>query len=246
MKVDDFYRFSPLLRRYERQIPLFGLSGQERLGDLSVAVIGVGGLGSFSALYLAAAGVGRLVIVDGDVVEDDNLNRQVLHWEDDIGRLKVYSALEKLRRFNPYMDIEVVPEHVAEDNAEKILRSVDAVVDALDNWEARFIVDRVAYRLGKIYVHAGVHGLEGQVIPIVPGETPCLRCLLPPSLKTPPEVPIAGFTVGIVAGIAVAELVKIVTGVGRANKAVMIVFDASSMEIVKVELKQRENCSCPA
>jgi len=232
------------LVRYDRQLMVLGLEGQKRLKRLSVLVVGAGGLGSFEALYLAALGVGRIVIVDGDIVEESNLNRQVLHWEEDLGRPKAVSAAEKIQRFNPFIEVVPVTEPVTRDNVDELVRSVDAVMDALDNWETRFIVDEAAYRHGKIFIHAGVYGLEGQVIPIVPGETSCLRCLLPPSLKTPPKTPAIGFTVGIIAGIAVAELVKIVTGIGSANKGVMIVFDAATMETTRVELKPREGCSC--
>ncbi len=230
--------------RYERQLSILGLEGQVRLKNTSVAVIGVGGLGGFEALYLAAAGVGRIVIVDGDTVEPSNLNRQILHWTEDIGKPKALSAAEKLQKFNPHIVVEPVIEHLTEDNAREIISSVDAVLDGLDNWQTRFLVDRVAYQLGKVFIHAGVHGLEGQVIPIVPGETPCLRCLLPPSLSTPPKIPAIGFTVGIIAGIAVAELIKILTGIGEANKGIMIVFDAATMETMRVELKPRPDCSC--
>lgn len=232
------------IARYDRQLPILGLEGQERLKKLSVLVVGAGGLGSFEALYLAALGVGRIVIVDGDVVEESNLNRQVLHWEEDIGRPKAVSAAEKIRRFNPFVEVEPVTEHVTRENIDELVRGVDAVLDALDNWETRFIVDEAAYRHGKVFIHAGVYGLEGQVIPVVPGETSCLRCLLPPSLRTPPKTPAIAFTVGIVAGVAVAELVKIVTGIGKANKGSMIVIDAATMETSIVELKPREGCSC--
>ncbi len=232
------------LVRYDRQLMILGLEGQQKLKKMTVLIVGAGGLGSFEALYLAALGVGKLVIVDGDVVEPSNLNRQVLHWEEDIGRPKALSAAEKIRRFNPFVEVEAVTEHVNESNVDELVRGVDAVMDALDNWEARFLVDEAAYRHGKPFIHAGVYGLEGQVIPIVPGETSCLRCLLPPSLRTPPKTPAIGFTVGIIAGIAVAELVKLVTGVGRSNKGTMIIFDAASMETARVELKPREGCSC--
>ncbi len=238
-------RLSPIeLVRYDRQLPVFGVEGQAKLKETSVAVIGAGGLGSFELLYLAGLGVGKIVIVDGDTVEESNLNRQVLHWEEDIGKPKALSAAEKIRRFNPYIEVEAVPERLTERNAEEIIGRVDAVLDALDNWETRFLIDRVAYKLEKIFVHAGIYGLEGQVIPIVPGETSCLRCLLPPKLTSPPRFPAIAPTVGIIAGIAVIELIKILTGIGESNKGKMIVFDGYTMEIMRVDLKPRPNCVC--
>lgn len=224
---------------------MFGLEGQRRLKSLSVLVAGAGGLGSFEALYLAAVGVGRLVIVDGDVVDPTNLNRQVLHWAEDVGRPKAVSAAEKVKKFNPFVEVEPVTEPITRDNVYELVERVDAVIDGLDNWEARFLLDEAAYSLGKVFVHAGVHGMEGQVVPIVPGETPCLRCLLPESLSSPPKVPAVGFVVGMVAGMAVAELVKIFTGVGRPNKGRMLILDAIDMEIVRVDLKPRKGCTCP-
>lgn len=238
-------RLSPIeLVRYDRQLPLLGVEGQARLKNTSVAVIGAGGLGSFEALYLAGLGVGRIVIVDGDTVEESNLNRQVLHWEEDIGRPKALSAAEKLQKFNPYIRVEAVQDRLRDDNAEKIIGSVDAVLDALDNWETRLLVDRVAYRLGKTFVHAGVHGLEGQVVPIVPGETSCLKCLLPPRLVSPQKPPAVAPIVAIIAAIAVVELVKILTGIGESNKGKMIVFDGSTMELIRVNLRPRPDCKC--
>ncbi len=233
------------LLRYDRQLSIVGVRGQEKLKRMSVLVAGAGGLGGFELLYLAAVGVGRLVVVDGDVVDETNLNRQVLHWEEDIGRPKAVSAAEKLKRFNPFIEVVPVAEPITRSNVEELVSSVDAVVDGLDNWETRFLLDEACYRLGKPFIHAGVHGLEGQVVPIVPGETPCLRCLLPERLTAPPKIPAVGFVVGTIAGIAVAELVKLFLGIGETNKGKMIVFDANSMEIMKIDLKPRPGCSCP-
>ncbi|WP_236698068.1 HesA/MoeB/ThiF family protein [Pyrodictium occultum] len=232
------------LLRYERQIPIFGVEGQERLKKASVLVAGVGGLGSFEALYLAALGVGKLVLVDGDVVDESNLNRQVLYTVDDLGRPKAIAAAEKLRRFNPNVEIVAVSERITEDNVDGLVSEADYVIDGLDNWEARFILDRAAYRRGKPFVHAGVYGLQGQVIVVVPGETPCLRCLLPPSLKTPAKIPAVGPVVALVGSIAVTELMKLITGVGEVSKGRMIIIDAYNMDLMRVHLKQRAGCSC--
>ncbi|HIQ23690.1 MAG TPA: HesA/MoeB/ThiF family protein [Pyrodictium delaneyi] len=232
------------LLRYERQLLLFGAEGQKKLKKTSVLVAGVGGLGSFEALYLTALGVGKLVLVDGDTVEETNLNRQVLHWTDDIGRPKPISAAEKLRRLNPNVEIVPVTERITEDNVDYLVRQVDIVIDGLDNWETRFLLDEAAYRAGKPYIHAGIYGFEGQVVVVVPGETPCLRCLLPSSLKSPSKIPAAGPIVALVGSIAVTEFMKLVTGVGEVNKGKMIVVDAYTMDMMKIELRPRKDCKC--
>ena len=232
------------MKRYARQLPILGVEGQRKLKNTKVLVAGVGGLGSVEAIYLAAVGVGKLVLVDNDIVELSNLNRQILHWTDDIGKAKPISAAEKLKKLNPNVEIEVVTEGITRENVEELLKKVDIVIDGLDNWETRFLIDEAAYRLGKPYVYAGIHGFQGQVTIIVPGETPCLRCVLPPKLRTPQQIPVIGSVVGIVGSIAVTELVKYVTGVGEVAKGKMLVIDAYSMEMFKFELTPRKNCTC--
>ncbi|WP_317895274.1 HesA/MoeB/ThiF family protein [Pyrofollis japonicus] len=233
------------LKRYSRQLPLLGEEGQRKLRNTKVLVAGVGGLGSIEAIYLAAAGVGKIVLVDKDVVEPSNLNRQILHWTDDIGKAKPLSAAEKLKKLNPNVEVEAITAEITRENVEELLRGVDIVIDGLDNWETRFIIDEAAYRLGKPYVHAGIYGFQGQVTVIVPSETSCLRCLLPPKLRTPQQqIPALGSVVGIVGSIAATELIKLVTGIGEVAKGKMIVVDAYSMEVLKVELTPRKNCTC--
>jgi molybdopterin/thiamine biosynthesis adenylyltransferase len=124
------------------------------------------------------------------------------------------------------------------------MERVDIVIDGLDNWQTRFIIDEAAYKAGKPYIHAGTYGLQGQVIVIVPGETSCLRCLLPPRLREPEKVIAVSPMVGMVAAIAVLELVKLVTGVGRANKGSMIVVDGYNMEVQVIPLVPRKGCRC--
>ncbi|ABM80425.1 HesA/MoeB/ThiF family protein [Hyperthermus butylicus] len=233
------------LARYDRQLPLFGIGGQAKLKNVSVLIAGVGGLGSFEAMYLAALGVGRLVLVDADYVDITNLNRQVLYWTEDIGKPKPYPAAEKLRRLNPNVEVVVVRERITPETASRLVKDVDVVIDGLDNWETRLILDEAAYRAGKPYIHAGVYGFQGQVVVVVPGETPCLRCLLPPFLRTPERIIAISPVVGIVAGIVVMELVKLVTGIGRSNKGRMIIVDTYNMEFMNVELKPRKGCMCP-
>jgi len=232
------------LARYDRQLPLLGVEGQEKLRRLTVLVAGVGGLGSFEALYLAEHGVGKLILVDYDIIDDSNLNRQPLYWTRDVGREKPIPAAEKIREINPDVEVEVVRERITRDNALELVKRADIIVDGLDNWEARFALDEASYHLGRPFIHAGVHGLQGQVIPVVPGETSCLRCLLPPGLREPEKVIALAPMVAMVAGIAVLELVKLVTGVGRANKGSMIVVDGYNMEVTVIPLNPRRGCKC--
>jgi molybdopterin/thiamine biosynthesis adenylyltransferase len=230
--------------RYDRQLPLLGVEGQEKLRKLRVLVAGVGGLGGFEALYLAQLGVGKLVLVDHDVVDESNLNRQPLYWTSDIGKPKPLPAVEKLKAINPEVEVEAIHARIDRRLARELVKKVDAVIDGLDNWETRFIVDEAAYSEGKPYIHAGIYGLQGQVILVSPPETSCLRCLLPPKLREPEKVVALSPIVGMVAAIAVLELVKLVTGVGRANKGSMIVVDGYNMEMQVIPLVPRRGCRC--
>ncbi len=232
------------LLRYDRQLPLLGSEGQARLRRLAVLVAGVGGLGSYEALYLAQLGVGKLVLVDSDTVDLSNLNRQPLYWSEDVGKPKPLPAAEKLKRINPHVEIVALHERITRELLERLIGQVDAIIDGLDNWETRFLIDEIAYRHGKPFIHAGVQGLQGQVVVIDPPETSCLRCLLPPRLKEPEKVIAIAPMVSMVASIAVLELVKLFTGVGRANKGSMIVVDGYNMEVTVIPLKPRSGCRC--
>lgn len=164
------------LERYDRQIMVWGVEGQEKLKRSTVAVVGTGGLGSPVAYYLAAAGIGRIILVDSEYPELSNLNRQILHWEEDIGRNpKPISAEWKLRRFNS--SIEVVPKVVklTEDNVDEVLRDADVIVDCLDSFKTKFVVDDYSQRTGKPLVHGAVERTYGQVTTIVPGKTKSLK-----------------------------------------------------------------------
>ncbi len=169
--------------RYARQLPILGEEGQEILRLSSVCVAGAGGLGCPVALYLAAAGVGHIRIVDPDRVDRSNLNRQILHAEPDISRFKVESAAEKLRRLNPDIRIEPMPVAIDEGNADQLTGGMHLLLDALDSYSARYLLNRIAHERDIPLVHAAVSGFHGQITTIIPGETPCLRCIIP----HPPE-----------------------------------------------------------
>lgn len=230
------------LERYDRQLRVFGEEAQQRLSNASIMVAGLGGLGCAAALYLTAAGVGKLLLVDDERVELSNLNRQVLHWTRDVGRPKVESAAEKLRELNPYVEIEPKAVRVDESNVEALVSSVDLVIDGLDNWETRLIVNDACVKLGKPFIHAGVEGLRGQLLVVVPGRGPCLRCIVPRPLGERRPLPVLGTTAGILALMEATEAIKIVTGYAAPAVGRMILYDGLKMSFHEVEVHRRPDC----
>ncbi len=231
-------------RRYERQISLdgFGIEGQKKLEAAEVAVVGVGGLGSAVSMYLAAAGIGTLRLIDPDTVELSNLNRQILHWQDDIERPKVDSARTKLSGFNEEVRIVTIAERLDEDNAERLLHGCSVIVDCLDNFTGRYVLNRTALELGIPLVHGACQGLEGRCTTIIPGRTPCFRCLYP---AAPPErsVPILGSVAGTVGTIQATETVKYITGMGELLAGRLLLYDGGGMSFHLVEITS--NAGCP-
>lgn len=168
------------LERYDRQIMIFGEEGQEKLKGAKVAVVGVGGLGSPVAYYLAAAGIGTVLLIDEQTPELSNLNRQILHWEEDVGRRsKPESAKWKLERFNSDIKIEAYTGRLTAENIDEVLKDVDIVVDCLDNFQTRYLLDEYVHRKRIPLVHGAVEGMHGQVTTIVPGITKSLREIFP-------------------------------------------------------------------
>lgn len=220
--------------RYSRQIPLLGAEGQERLSRSTVAVVGLGGLGSTVSLYLAAAGVGRLVLVDGDRVEEGNLNRQILYDEASIGLPKPFIAARRIRLLNSCVETVPVYEWVTRDNADRILGEADLVVDALDNWSGRLVLDEYTERTGKPLVHGAVERLYGQVMLVVPGG-PRLRAIAPGGEKRgviPVMAPAVGVIASLEAELAVEALLGDYTRAGR-----LYIVDLRLMDIQSVELR---------
>ena len=218
--------------RYLRQMAIdgFGEAGQRSLKDSTVTVMGVGGLGSPVALYLAAAGVGKLVLVDFQAPELSNLNRQVLHWEDDVGNgtLKAVSAANKLRKMNS--EIEIVPKtaKIGKDDLGGVVEDSVVIVDCLDNFDARRSLNLFCIKERVPMVHAAVEGFSGQLTVIVPGSTPCLECLFPHPLARKPIIPIIGFTAGVFGSMEAAEAVKLITGIGEPLTGKLLLGDVSS------------------
>lgn len=232
------------LELYDRQIriPGFNVKGQEALKRARVLVVGLGGLGCPAAIYLAAAGVGKLLLVDGESVELSNLNRQVLHWKADVGRPKVRSAIEKLRQLNPSIEVEGIPLEVSPENVSGLVKEADLVVDGMDNYRTRFLVNEACIRNNKPFVHAAVYGFEGQLFTVIPGKGPCLRCVVP---SEPPEVkpvPVLGATAGVMAALEVIEVIKVLTCLGKPCTDRLIIFDGLNMTFYQVKVETSPTC----
>ncbi len=234
----------PLIDRYSRQIAVIGREGQEKLSRAHVAVIGLGGLGTLVSMYLVGAGVGQLTVVDYDTVSLTDLHRQLLYREGDVGRPKAEVAAERLHDLNSTVRVKPVREALTDENADEILRDVDVVVDALDNWLSRQILNEAIVRLRKPLVHGAVNGWHGQVSTIIPGKTPCLYELV--QARSLPQCvgycPVIGPVVGIVASIEAAEVIKLITGIGEPLTNKLLVIDGKNWIIDEIRLSRVEEC----
>jgi molybdopterin/thiamine biosynthesis adenylyltransferase len=229
--------------RYSRQLPLLGALGQLRLLETSVAVVGLGGLGSLVSLYLAALGVGRLIIVDYDVVGVENLNRQILYTTDDVGKPKALVAERRLRELNPLVEVEARNVKITRDNVAEALEGADIIVDGLDDWRTRLVLDEYAWETGKPYVHAAVDSYYGQVTVIQRGVTTCLACITPKPIPEPGCRAIVAPTVGITASIEVMEVLKLATKIGQPSYNKLIIIDSLKPSIDEVPLKPTTECT---
>lgn len=233
--------------RYDRQIriPEIGLEGQRKLERSSVLVIGAGGLGSPAILYLAAAGVGRLGIADGDRVALSNLNRQVLHGTADLGELKVRSAERQVRALNPEVVLEPLAERLDATRVATLAHSYDLLVDATDGFASKLAVNDGALAAGKPFVHAGVEGTMGQVALLGLPSGPCLRCLLPEAPADPDEPrPILGAIAGMVGALEASVAVQALCGALDHRSARLLVVDPWRQRFHSVALARAEGCRC--
>ena len=231
------------LERYDRQIIMkgFGEAGQEKLKRAKVVVAGSGGLGSPVSIYLAAAGVGTIRIIDHDQVELGNLNRQILHWDGDLSRSKVESAAEKLSQLNPGVKIEPVAETINEDNISSLVTGFDAIVDAMDNFPTRYLLNRAAIENNIPFVHGAVYGLEGRAMTVIPGKTACLRCVyrgLPPEGK----FPVIGVTPAVIGSIQATEVIKHLVGFGMLLVNRLLVYDGLNMKFTLLDVRRNPDC----
>lgn len=236
---------------YSRQVILkeLGEAGQKKLGESKIAVIGVGGLGTVSSLYLALAGVGSLRVIDQDVVETKNLHRQILYRRADLDYPKAEVAAERLRDLNPLVSVEAFTENVNSSNVQRLLSDVDLVVDGLDNMATRYLVNRICVQNGVPYVFGAAIGLEGNLSVFSTPETPCLECVLPnlsdnEMLKCDTRG-VLGVTPGIIGAMQAFESIKTVTGVGETLKGKLMVCDFTDMSFTSVDIAKSSNCpSC--
>ncbi len=229
------------LTRYKRQLAIFGEEGQTKLKKSKVFLAGAGGLGSVTATYLTVAGIGKLRIVDHDVVALENLNRQILHWDSDIGREKLKSAAEKLKGMNANIEVETVSETIDGNNIDDLVGDCDLIVDAMDNFPARYALNRSALSKRIPFFHGAVHGFYGQATTIIPGKTACLRCTFPevPSAAAPPVV---GVTPGIIGCIQATEVLKYITGMGRLLDNRLLMWDGLGCRMDEVPLQRNPEC----
>ncbi|KNY29983.1 HesA/MoeB/ThiF family protein [Pseudobacteroides cellulosolvens] len=235
--------------RYSRQIILdgFGAEGQDKLKKAKILVAGSGGLGSPALLYLAAAGVGNIGVVDFDTVTISNLNRQVLHFTSDMGRKKTDSAEEKLYKLNPEVKVIKYNTRIHIDNVEDIISGYDVVIDATDNFTARYLISDCCYFMKKPLVEGAAVGLDGILMTIIPDETPCYRCLYPypPEdgvLPTCSDVGILGAVTGVVGSMQALEAIKFITGMGQNITGRILTFDALASSFREVKWARRESC----
>lgn len=238
------------VQRYARHIilPQIGGAGQRKLLDAKILAIGAGGLGSPVAMYLAAAGIGTLGILDFDKVDLSNLQRQILHTTADVGRPKVESAVDHLRAINPTIDIVPYDTILTSGNAFEVLEPWDIVVDGTDNFPVRYLVNDATQMLGKPLVYGSIYQFDGQATVFMPGqETPCYRCLFPqpPPPGTVPscaEGGVFGVLPGIVGCIQATEAIKLITGIGDPLIGKLLIFDALAMEFQTVKIRWDADC----
>jgi MoaD family protein len=232
------------LERYSRQILIrgFGEEGQEKLKRAHVLVAGLGGLGCPASAYLVAAGIGHLTILDAERVELSNLNRQILHWQLDVGRSKAGSAIEKLWAMNPATKIDSRLEAITRKNADDLIRDADVVVDGMDNYPARYLLNEACVHNRIPFVHGAVEGLVGQLSTIVPGEGPCLKCIIPKEPPPRPVFPVLGTTPGVIGCLQAMEAVKLIVGVGRPLVGKILFFNGEDMTFDIIEARRDPNC----
>ncbi|MFF2041223.1 adenylyltransferase/sulfurtransferase MoeZ [Kitasatospora sp. NPDC058170] len=238
------------VRRYSRHliIPDVGMAGQKRLKNAKVLCVGAGGLGSPALMYLAAAGVGTLGIVEFDVVDESNLQRQIIHGQSDIGRSKGESARDSVKEINPYVDVILHEERLDNDNVMEIFSGYDLIVDGTDNFATRYLVNDAAVLLGKPYVWGSIYRFDGQASVFWAEHGPCYRCLYP---EAPPagmvpscaEGGVLGVLCASIGSIQVTEAIKLLAGVGEPLVGRLMIYDALEMNYRQVKVRKDPNCA---
>lgn len=236
--------------RYKRQIILksIGKEGQERLKKSRIAIVGVGGLGSISAMYLASMGVGILRIVDHDVVETSNLHRQIVYTTHDLGYPKVEAAKSRLEAMNPNCKVEPISIFISPNNVKEILEGVDLVIDGLDNFSSRFIINKMCVQRNIPYVFGGVLSTIGNASTFIPydDDSPCLECIFSKvrdeQIETTVTVGIHPSIIGIISCIQISETVRILTGKKSLLKGKLLFYDLENLEFQSIEIAKNPKC----
>lgn len=233
------------LIRYNRQlrIPEFGEAGQKLIKGSHVLIAGIGGLGCASATYLTAAGVGRITLIDFDAVELSNLNRQVLYWEEDIGEKKVLIAERKLSKLNPNVEIIPIFIKITEENVFSVIKGVQVVLDGLDNFATRLLVNSACIKHRIPYIHGGVSRFRGLITTIIPGETPCLACLFPEGSPGGEGLGVLGIVPGLIANLQALEAIKIMIGHGPSLAGKLLRFNGNDMKFRIDDVQRNERCT---
>lgn len=237
------------LERYSRHIllPEIGIEGQEKILSSKILVIGAGGLGSPALYYLAAAGVGTLGIADGDVVDRTNLQRQIIHTTEDVGKSKVISAKEKIHSLNPDVNVVIHEGYLDDTNIMETISNYDFIIDGTDNFAAKFLINDACILSKKPFSHGGILRFEGQTITVEPGESACYRCIFeapPPanSVPTCSQAGVLGSIAGMLGTIQATEALKFAAGIGNLLKDSLLTFDALEMNFRKIKIKKNSQC----
>ena len=237
------------MERYSRHIILeqVGGAGQEKLLASKVLIVGAGGLGAPAAVYLAAAGVGTIGIVDGDKVDLSNLQRQIIHHTPDVGKDKVVSAQSKIRAINPDTKVVTYNRRITAQNAREIIRGYDFVIDGTDNFPAKFLINDACYFEKIPFSHAGILQFDGQLITVLPGRTTCYRCIFgapPPANAVPScsQAGVLGVLAGVIGSLQATEAIKSLLGIGELLTSTLLTYNALTMEFRKVRLSRNPDC----
>jgi molybdopterin/thiamine biosynthesis adenylyltransferase len=237
MTLSDFEK-----ERYFKQLSVRDWD-QERLRSARALIVGMGGLGSASALYLTAAGIGQIRLCDGEKVKRSNLNRQILYTEESIGKVKVEEAKKRLVSLNPDVEIEALPEPVGGQNAERLTKNCDIIIDGLDNIGSRFLLNEQSVKMQIPYVYGAVQGWQGYVGLFHPPQTACLACVMPLDIHTPDTVPIPGVLPGTIGILQATEALKFIMGVERTLAGSLLIYDSQNLTFDIVQTEKNPDCA---
>ncbi len=231
------------LQRYEKQLSLknWDKQTQQVLKEKHVFIAGIGGLGSVVAYYLAGAGIGTLTLCDSDKVELSNLNRQIIHQENKIGQYKTNSASEKLHMFNPNISINRITDTISNKNIKIFLSQIDLVIDCLDNYSTRYVINNACHNMNLPLIHGGAEEFNGQITFIQTPKTPCLACFLPKRDKKK-SFSIVGATAGIIGSLQALEAIKYFTGIGSILTNKLLFWDGQITSLKQITIKKNPHC----